>query len=104
MEQVKRAGRFPRIFFIQRLNAGDSLLDERVVLRRTRFRRIGQIGEQSKMQMRVLAAQKVQFQLFEKRLDFGGVGQQRWDNHQGHTVDGNAVLKIHFRQDPRTQG
>ena len=75
MEEIKWPGRFAVVFLVERTDAGAGLLDQRVTLRLGLSRRVGQIGEQRKVQMRILVAQKVQFHLLEQRLHFGRAGQ-----------------------------
>ena len=59
MKKVKRAGRFPVVFLIEPADAGLGLLDQGVLARCAQLRRIGQIGEQRKVQVRILIAQIV---------------------------------------------
>ena len=76
MKEIKRPRRCAVMFLVERVNAGGDLRDQGISAGLALLRRVEQVGEQRKVQMRVLAPQKVQFHLFEQRLYFGGVGQE----------------------------
>ena len=92
---VKQEEAAAAVFAGQRLNALDGESFERRVLRQ-RFRlRIGEIGQQAEMQVRVAIGEEAHFQRLEQVLDLPGASQQGRHHRQRARVrrDSSGIVK-----------
>ena len=76
-------------------------LDQRVVARPRALVRIGEVGQQREMEMRIAIAEETHLQLVEEAVQpILGVDDRRNDDHRP-VARGNAVAHVELRQRPR---
>ena len=92
------------MFLVEDLDTGLELLQQFVVARHVLLWRIGEIGEQGKMQVKVGIAQKVKLHLLQQRCDLAGVGHKCGDDHHRAELGGNTFLEVHPGQHPGRHG
>ena len=63
MEEIEGIGALTPVFSVESLDAALGMLDQSIVLWHMLLRRVGEIGEQGEMEVRVRGAQVVPFQL-----------------------------------------
>jgi hypothetical protein len=92
------------VFLVEGLDTGFDLPKQNVIVRHVLLWRIGKIGEQGKVQVRVRVAQEVEFQLLQQATDLAGVSQKRGDDHHRAALGWDAFLKVQPGQNPGRHG
>ena len=101
MEEIEGIDALPSVFSVESPDAALGILDQGIVLRHALLRRVGEVGEQGEMEVRVRVAQVMAFQLLQQEWDIAFVGEQGGNDHHCATFGGDTLVEVQLGQHVR---